>query len=86
MQRSKSDPLDAQVLREYAMRMPFRRWQQPSKNRLQLWAITRRVAAVTEMVRAEKNRKHAAGLWMATPDCVEREIARNLRQLAKSLA
>lgn len=86
MQRGKSDPLDAKVLREYAMRMPFRRWQQPSKNGLRLWAITRRMAAVTEMVRAEKNRKHAAGLSMATPGCVQREIARNLRQLMKSLA
>lgn len=85
MQRSKSDPLDAQVLREYAGRMPFREWQRPSKNRQALWSITRRIAAVTEQIRAEKNRCHAAGISQATPACVRRDIARSLRAFQQSL-
>jgi transposase len=85
MQRSKSDPLDAQVLREYARRMPFRAWQRPSEKRLALWSITRRIAAVTEQLRAEKNRGHAAGISQATPACVRRDIARSLRGFVQAL-
>jgi transposase len=85
MQRSKSDPLDAQVLREYAGRMPFRGWQRPNENRLALWSITRRIAAVTEQMRAEKNRCHAAGISQATPTCVRRDLTRSLRGLEQSL-
>jgi len=85
MQRSKNDPLDALVLREYAARMPFRVWQPPSRNRLALWAITRRIAGVTEQMRAEKNRRHAAEISQVTPACVRRDIARNLRQMEQAL-
>jgi transposase len=85
MQRSKNDPLDAQVLREYGERMPFRAWQRPSKNRLALWSIARRIEALTAQSRAEKNRRHAAGISQATPACVRRGIARNLQWLQRSL-
>ena len=85
MQRSKNDPLDAQVLREYGERMPFRAWQRPSKNRLALWSIARRIEALTAQSRAEKNRRHAAGISQVTPACVRRDIARNLEWLQRSL-
>jgi transposase len=85
MQRSKSDPLDAQVLREYGERMPFRAWQRPNKNRLALWSIARRIEALTAQSRAEKNRRHAAGISQATPACVRRDIARNLQWQQRSL-
>jgi transposase len=85
MQRSKNDPLDAQVLREYGERMPFRAWQRPSKNRLALWSIARRIEALTAQSRAEKNRRHAAGISQATPACVRRDIARNLQWQQRSL-
>ncbi len=79
MQRSKNDPLDAVVLREFATRMPFRAWQRPSQNRLALWSITRRIQALNEQCRAEKNRQHAAGISQSTPGCVRRDIVRDLR-------
>ena len=79
MQRSKNDPLDAVVLREFATRMPFRAWQRPSQNRLALWSITRRIQALNEQCRAKKNRQHAAGISQSTPGCVRRDIVRNLR-------
>ena len=85
MQRSKNDPLDAQVLREYGERTPFRAWQRPSKNRLALWSIARRIEALTAQSRAEKNRRHAAGISQVTPACVRRDIARNLEWLQRSL-
>ena len=86
MRRSKNDPLDAQVLREYGERMPFRAWQRPSKNRLALWSIVRRIEALTVQSRAEKNRRHAAGLSQATAACVRRDIARNLQWQQRSLS
>ena len=79
MERSKSDPIDAGVLREYGQRMPFRASRRPSENRLAMWAITRRVRALTELCRAEKNRQHAARISQTTPACVRRDIERVLR-------
>lgn len=86
MQRSKNDQLDAVVLREFAARMPFRAWARPTENTLALWAIARRVEALTAQRAAEKNRRHAAGLSWAVPRVVRREIANSLRFLERSIA
>ena len=66
MQRSKNDQLDAVVLREFAARMPFRAWVRPTANTLALWAIARRLEALTGMCTAEKNRRHALVLGRET--------------------
>lgn len=79
MQRSKNDRLDAVVLWEFAARMPFTAWARPEKNTLALWAIARRLEALTKQCAAEKNRQHAAGVSQAIPACVRRSIARTLR-------
>ncbi len=79
MQRSKNDQLDAVVLREFAERMEFKEWHRPSKNTLTLWAIARRLEALTKHCAAEKNRRHAAGFSQAIPGCVKKSIARDLR-------
>lgn len=60
MQRSKTDPVDARILREYAQRMDFQCWSPPSTERLQLRTLGRRITAVVEMRTQEKNRLHAA--------------------------
>ena len=86
MQRSKNDQLDAVVLREFAARMPFRAWARPTENTLALWAIARRLEALTAQRAAEKNRRHAAGLSQAVPRVVRREIASSLRFLERSIA
>jgi transposase len=86
MQRSKNDQLDAVVLREFAARMPFRAWTRPTENQLELWAIARRLEALTAQRAAEKNRQHAAGLSHAVPVVVRREIASSLRFLERSIA
>jgi transposase len=79
MQRSKNDQLDAGVLREFAARMPFVAWSRPSENSLALWAIARRLQALTAMCTAEKNRRHAAGLSRTTPPVVHQDLAGSLR-------
>lgn len=86
MQRSKNDQLDAEVLREFAMRMPFRGWTRPTENQLELWSIARRLEALTAQRAAEKNRQHAAGLSRAVPAVVRQEIANSLRFLERSIA
>ena len=86
MQRSKNDQLDAVVLREFAARMPFRRWARPTENTLAVWTIARRLEALTAQRAAEKNRRHAAQLSQAVPAVVRREIAHSLRFLERSIA
>jgi transposase len=85
MQRSKNDQLDAVVLWEFAARMPFTAWARPKKNTLALWAIARRLQALTKQCTAEKNRQHAAGVSQAIPEGVRRSIARTLRFLQREI-
>jgi transposase len=79
MQRSKSDRIDARVLREFAARMPFTRWTRPSASALALWAMARRLEALTALCTAEKNRQHAVGVSENLPAAVRQDIARSLR-------
>jgi len=85
MQRSKSDPLDAAVLEEFAARMPFQAWQRPSSAALALHALARRLRELVEIQTAEKNRQHAAGLSQTTPSAVRRDLARSLRAQERAI-
>jgi transposase len=85
MQRSKNDQLDAVMLREFAMRMEFTAWTRPDKSTLALWAIARRLEALTKQCAAEKNRQHAAGVSQAIPACVRASVARTLRSLQREV-
>ena len=60
MSRSKTDPMDAEVLREFAERMPFVEWVPPSQAALELRAASRRLDSLSNMLTREKNRLHAA--------------------------
>lgn len=59
MHRSKTDPLDALVLLEYAARMPFQAWHPPCTAALQVTALGRRIHALSQQCTMEKNRLHA---------------------------
>lgn len=78
MQRGKTDPLDAVMLMEFAARMPFQAWQPPSQGVLHLCAMARRLAALTEMGTAEKNRLHAARAAQALPEVVRQDLKRSI--------
>lgn len=84
-ERSKDDPLDARVLLEYAVRMPFRRWQPPTPQQLALREITRHMLVLTASRTATRNRLHAARSTRSTPLCVRHELERSLRQMASAL-
>jgi len=78
MQRSKTDPLDARVLLEFAARMPFQPWQPPSPTVRHLCALARRIEAVTDLCAAERNRLHAASAAAALPAAIRQEIRRSI--------
>jgi transposase len=84
-ERSKDDPLDARVLREYAQRMPFRRWLSPSPTLLAVRDITRHMLAIRETCTATRNRLHAARSTRTTPACVRQELQRSLRHSEAAL-
>ncbi|GIW41595.1 MAG: IS110 family transposase [Candidatus Binatia bacterium] len=58
-QRARTDRTSAEILAEYAVRMPFVPWNPPSRRALELRELMRRVEALTEMATQEKNRLHA---------------------------
>jgi len=86
MKRSKNDPIDTDVLVEFAQRMPFQRWVRPAPPALALHALARRLESLTEIHAAEKNRLHAAQLSPALPAAVVRDLERSLRGLERALA
>jgi transposase len=79
--RSKTDPADAQVLAEFARRMPFQLWQAPCAAALELRAITRHIAGLTQQHTRESNRLHAASASSAGARCVQHDLKRSLRDL-----
>jgi transposase len=85
MKRSKDDQIDAGVLEQFAVHMPFKPWQRPSVAMLALHALARRLRERVEMQTAEKNGQHAAGLSQATPPVVRRDLARSLRAQKRAL-
>ena len=85
LRRSKTDAADAQVLAEYARRMPFTRWSPPTTAALQLRALVRHRAALVEQRTAVRNQLHAAGASALSPTCVRQDLQRHLRALDRSV-
>jgi transposase len=85
MRRSKTDRLDAEVLRQFAARMPFVAWRPPSATALKLVAVARRLEALTEMLTAEKNRLHAVSLSEALPTIVRRDVVRSIQNQQRAI-
>lgn len=80
-ERSKTDPVDARVLCEYAMRMRWVPWQAPSLAALRLRGITRAIEDLVVMQTQEKNRQHSVLASRALPALVIRELKQHLRYL-----
>jgi len=59
MQRAKTDPVDAQLILDFAQRMRFVPWQSPCDEVFQLQAITRRITQLKVEINREANRLHA---------------------------
>lgn len=85
MKRSKTDPIDAQLLAEYAERMPFYPWQPPSMLARQLCAIARAIHQLTEIHTMQKNQLHAAGSTGTTPKIIAKELRRSLAHQERAI-
>lgn len=81
--RRKTDPADAQVLAEYARRMPFQSWHPPQAAALELRAITRHIAALTQQHTQQSNRLHAVSASSSGARCVRQDLKRSLRDLER---
>jgi transposase len=86
LQRSKTDPLDARVLLEYAVRMPFQPWQPPPAEALQVTALSRRIHALTQQCTMEKNRLHAVAATATTLRVIVQDLRRSVRGLETAIA
>ncbi len=80
-ERSKTDPVDARVLCEYAMRMPWVPWIPPNRVALRLRALTRAIEDLGVMQTQEKNRQHSLRASQALPALVIRELRQHQRYL-----
>jgi transposase len=85
LQRSKTDRVDAGVLLEYALRMPFEPWRPPAPAILDLRAIVRRIEALTVARTQERNRLHAAGRSAELTEAIAWDIEAHLEHLAHSI-
>jgi len=85
LRRSKTDAADAVALAEYSRRMPFVAWARPSEAALELRAITRHIATLSEEHARLKNRHHAAGGSASTPRCVREDLRRSIAGIEKRL-
>ncbi len=86
LQRSKTDPLDAWVLLEYAARMPFQPWQPPPAEALQITVLARRIHALTQQCTMEKNRLHAVAATATTLRVIVQDLRRSVRGLETAIA
>ncbi len=83
--RSKTDSADAQVLAEYARRMPFQARHPPQAAALELRAITRHLAALTQQHTQQSNRLHAVSASCSGARCVQQDLKRSLRDLERRI-
>ncbi|HEX3553821.1 MAG TPA: IS110 family transposase [Thermoanaerobaculia bacterium] len=81
LQRAKTDAIDARILLEFAKRMPFRAWQPPSSDRLQLRALGRRISALTQMKTQEKNRLHSTEFGQDLHQAIRHDVEAHIRHL-----
>lgn len=86
LERNKTDRIDADVLQQFAARMPFQPWHAPSVNAMRLRAIARRLETLTVAMAAEKNHLHAASLSEETPEVIREDIRQSIARLQDSIA
>jgi transposase len=86
LRRSKTDAADAVALAEYSRRMPFVVWRRPRRSVLELRALSRHLATLTEEHTRLGNRLHAAQGSATAPRCVREDLKRARAGLNKRIA
>src|SRR5208337_4890382 len=77
LNRSKTDKADAEALSEHSRRMEFVRWRRPCRAALELRALGRHMATLTEEHSRLSNRLHAAEGSRTAPRCVREDLKRS---------
>ncbi len=85
MKRAKTDPVDAEVILEFVLRMPFVGWSPPCEEVLQLQAITRRIYQLKKALNREENRLHADTHRQALGAIITTDIEVNIRHLERRI-
>jgi transposase len=85
IRRSKTDAADAEVLAEYAHRMPFTAWVAPSSSSMRLRSIVRHVESLSVQSAQNQNRLHAAHASTSTPGCVIQDLKRSVALLEQRI-
>ena len=86
MVRSKTDPVDAAMLAEFAETMPFQSWQAPRSEILVLRTCSRRLAALTKQLTQAKNQLHALSQTCTTPVFIIQDMKLTITQLSEQIA
>lgn len=85
MQRGKTDSMDAAGILEYLLRMPFKPWNPPSEEVLEIQHITRRVVQLNTELTRERNRNKAAKRLGNIGRVVTNDTAVNMRHIQKRI-
>ena len=81
MSRTKTDPVDAALLAEFAERMPFVAWVRPADHRLALRAFGRFLAGLVKHCTQLKNQLHAWQHASATPAAIVDAVTGQIQDL-----
>lgn len=84
--RTKTDRVDADVLLEFAQRMPLARWQPPRPVVIELRSISRYILTLTEQLTATRNRLHAEQVAEGVPSFVIRDLRQDIKRLEQRIA
>lgn len=85
LQRSKTDKISAEVMREFCERMQFVAWQPPSSEVLKLQAFARRITTLSDQRSRELNRLHALQASGEAVQEVVNDIEVNVRHLERRM-
>jgi len=86
LQRGKTDALDAACIADYLERMPFKPWQPPAEEILELQHISRRIIQLNTELTRERNRHKAALRMGSIGRVVAHDTLVNIRHLQRRIA
>ena len=86
MSRCKTDAVDAVLLAGFAQHMPFKQWQRPDDNLLNIRACSRRLASLTKHRAQAKNQLHAIQATVTTPDIIVADIKLTIQQVEQQIS
>ncbi len=85
MRRAKTDKVDAAILLSYLERMPFRPWQAPGAEVLELQSLAHRLSQLQKEITRERSRLHAAERAGPHTRFVQKDIRAHIKQLKARL-